>query len=138
MKSPFPRPLIFHSSSSHLPLIFLSAQLSLFSFFFFFSFLFGIPNSTRFQSSHFILTPHISLDLIQNCEKSSLNDILTSSQAVSNMPVDQMLHLRIDCPINNVDMVITPPAESDVNLENKALEQPIVTGSLSRIYRFTP
>lgn len=54
------------------------------------------------------------------------------------MPVDQMLHLRIDCPINNVDMVITPPAESDVNLENKALEQPIVTGSLSRIYRFTP
>lgn len=54
------------------------------------------------------------------------------------MPVDQMLHLRIDCPINNVTMVITPPAESDVNLENKALEQPIVTGSLSRIYRFTP
>ncbi|KAF7515136.1 hypothetical protein PCG10_003909 [Penicillium crustosum] len=35
-------------------------------------------------------------------------------------------------------MVITPPAECDVNLENKALEQPIVTGSLSRIYRFTP
>lgn len=134
MKSPFPRPLIFHSSSSHLPL---GSTLSL-QLFFFFSFLFGIPNSTRFQSSHFILTPHISLDLIQNCEKSSLNDILTSSQAVSNMPVDQMLHLRIDCPINNVDMVITPPAESDVNLENKALEQPIVTGSLSRIYRFTP
>lgn len=54
------------------------------------------------------------------------------------MPVDQMLHLRIDCPINNVAMVITPPAESDVNLENKAREQPIATGSLSRIYRFTP
>ncbi|CAI7609870.1 unnamed protein product [Penicillium crustosum] len=54
------------------------------------------------------------------------------------MPVDQMLHLKIDCPINSVAMVITPPAECDVNLENKALEQPIVTGSLSRIYRFTP
>ena len=66
-----------------------------------------------------------------------LNDILTSSQAVSNMPVDQMLHLRIDCPMNNVAMVITPPAESDLNLENKSLEQPVV-GSLSRIYRLTP
>lgn len=56
------------------------------------------------------------------------------------MPVDQMLHLRIDCPMNNVAMVITPPAESesDLNLENKALEQLIATGSLSRIYRFTP
>ncbi|KAJ5200896.1 hypothetical protein N7449_005699 [Penicillium cf. viridicatum] len=54
------------------------------------------------------------------------------------MPVDQMLHLGIDCPMNNVAMVITPPAESDLNLENKALEQPIATGSLSRIYRFTP
>ncbi|KAJ5519517.1 CheY-like superfamily [Penicillium expansum] len=54
------------------------------------------------------------------------------------MPVDQMLHLSIDCPMNNVAMVITPPPESDLNLENKALEQPIATGSLSRIYRFTP
>lgn len=54
------------------------------------------------------------------------------------MPVDQMLHLGIDRPMNNVAMVITPPAESDLNIENKALEQSIATGSLSRIYRFTP
>ncbi|KAJ5973137.1 uncharacterized protein N7479_003055 [Penicillium vulpinum] len=54
------------------------------------------------------------------------------------MPVDQMLHLSIaDYPMNNV-MVITPPAENDLNLENKSLQQPIATGSLSRIYRFTP
>jgi hypothetical protein len=44
------------------------------------------------------------------------------------LPVDQMLHLRIDCPVNNVAM-ITPPDED----ENK-LEQ----ASLSDIYRFTP
>ncbi|KAJ5471768.1 hypothetical protein N7530_009125 [Penicillium desertorum] len=51
------------------------------------------------------------------------------------MPVDQMLHLRIDCPMNNVAMAITPPAENDSDLEDKI--EP-VTGSLSRIYRFTP
>jgi osomolarity two-component system sensor histidine kinase TcsA len=51
------------------------------------------------------------------------------------MPVDQMLHLRIDCPMNNVAMAITPPAENDLDLEDKI--EP-VTGSLSRIYRFTP
>ncbi|CAI7654261.1 unnamed protein product [Penicillium glandicola] len=60
------------------------------------------------------------------------------------MPVDQMLHPGIARPMNNVAMVITPPAESDLNdfsdlnLENKASKQPIATGSLSRIYRFTP
>ncbi|KAJ6177664.1 hypothetical protein N7519_008125 [Penicillium mononematosum] len=51
------------------------------------------------------------------------------------MPVDQMLHLRIDCPMDNVAMAITPPAENDSDLEDKI--EP-VTGSLSRIYRFTP
>ncbi|KAJ5375860.1 hypothetical protein N7517_007866 [Penicillium concentricum] len=51
------------------------------------------------------------------------------------MPVDEMLHLGITERMNNV-MVITPPAESDSNLENKILEQP--TGSFSRIHRLTP
>ncbi|KAG0160769.1 hypothetical protein PDIDSM_8299 [Penicillium digitatum] len=54
------------------------------------------------------------------------------------MPVDQMLHLSIDYPMNNVAMVITPPAEGDVNIESKDLKQPIASESLSRIYRFTP
>lgn len=72
------------------------------------------------------------------------------------MPVDQMLHLRIaEChhPMNNVAMVITPPAEDDLNhgtlqnqhpqnqnqkQKNKVVEQSIATASLSRIYRFTP
>ncbi|CAG7945177.1 unnamed protein product [Penicillium nalgiovense] len=51
------------------------------------------------------------------------------------MPVDQMLHLKIDCPMNNVAMAITPPAENDLDLEDKI--EPVI-GSLSRIYRFTP
>ncbi|KAJ5780091.1 hypothetical protein N7457_005251 [Penicillium paradoxum] len=63
------------------------------------------------------------------------------------MPVDQMLHLRIaECrPTNNVAMVLTPPAENDLNL---AIQQPLQKPdndakqpnniSLSRIYRLTP
>ncbi|KAJ5505182.1 hypothetical protein N7463_008056 [Penicillium fimorum] len=51
------------------------------------------------------------------------------------MPVDEILHLSItERPMNNV-IVITPPAENDLN-GNKVLEQP--AGSLSRIYRLTP
>ncbi|OGE53704.1 hypothetical protein PENARI_c007G11491 [Penicillium arizonense] len=44
------------------------------------------------------------------------------------LPVDQMLHLRIDCPVNNVTM-ITPPDENENKLED---------ASLSDIYRLTP
>jgi osomolarity two-component system sensor histidine kinase TcsA len=44
------------------------------------------------------------------------------------LPVDQMLHLRIDCPVNNVAM-ITPPDENENKLEDT---------SLSDIYRLTP
>jgi hypothetical protein len=44
------------------------------------------------------------------------------------LPVDQMLHLRLDCPVNNVAM-ITPPDENEGKLERT---------SLSDIYRLTP
>jgi osomolarity two-component system sensor histidine kinase TcsA len=50
------------------------------------------------------------------------------------MPVDQMLHLKLaERPVNNI-MVITPPDETESNLE-KAFEP--ATG-FSRIYRLTP
>lgn len=56
------------------------------------------------------------------------------------LPVDQqMLHLRIaDCPVDNVAM-ITPPAESEFNLDrrNKGLDYQPVATDLSRIYRLT-
>ena len=48
-----------------------------------------------------------------------------------------MLHLKLaECPVNNIT-VITPPAETDLNLENKAGGLESAT-TLSRIFRITP
>lgn len=58
------------------------------------------------------------------------------------MPVDQMLHLRIaECP--NQLAVITPPDETEFDLEKKEVNPPKLGGAtdlshLSRIYRLTP
>lgn len=52
----------------------------------------------------------------------------------------QVLDLRIaNCPVKNVTM-ITPPAESELNLDrrDKGLDYEPVATDLSRIYRLTP
>ncbi|KAJ5554724.1 hypothetical protein N7535_007170 [Penicillium sp. DV-2018c] len=70
---------------------------------------------------------------------------------MSDMPVDQMLSLKIaDCHPSNVAMVVTPPDDTDLSLDTirdlqlhdkrvkEQLEQPVSTGSMTRIYRYTP